>query len=712
MPSLFSPSHRLSGMLNAEAFRVIFLLAACVSVMLSPLLPASWEDSPWFHLYSDEAQTALKSHPEVESYLASVGLTTLEALWDKAINNNPSRIVSTGYGGNDLTYGALNAMSNALAVRLDEYRQQVGEKEGQGRVLIMLPSSPEFLISLLAARKANLIPVIATASSDNAEVADRLKGYLDEVKPFAVIGTKMNADILGELTSNAELPGQMKDLNISATPFDQPVEEVQEAPKPLLIVSGLFGAVENLGAKQKVINTLSKAPGIGVMKKRPDDSESFRDIVHSGRSSWALKGSDNPNSIALMVFTSGTTGTGKAVAISHKNIMAALVQVHLQFEGVMPEHAVSFLPLPVGHIFGALVSVVLTPHLGGTVNFVINPKEERYLKEALEKGRPDMVFGVSRLYEKLLSGPYDLLLKKYYEERGAAFVVSGAAPTSADVRTDVKNKFGTELTEGYGMSESTGVLGIWDAGKSKVGYIPTPWTQIRLVQTGLPEELFNSYNTEYMKQLANGEYDEAQEGELLAAGPSVALAYYQREKATSGTFLKDSNGKIWLKTGDIAARNDDGSFSITGRAKETIIKGGKNISPDAVQQRIEKIEGVESAFVFRVPQNLESLGEDHIVALVKLQKKRRGQVALTSADIVRQMGRAGDQAEVPYEELVGIVEPDTIFPMTHILKPKRVQTTNAIVQVLKSQEGVNLLPDKGLIMRAALTHIYSAKKVR
>jgi len=306
-----------------------------------------------------------------------------------------------------------------------------------------------------------------------------------------------------------------------------------------------------------------------------------------------------PDAMATIVYTSGTTGHPKGVMLSHHNLVANLVDVDQVISITDEDTALSFLPL--SHVFERMV-VYLYLYKGATIAF---GESISTLARDMQRVRPTIMTGVPRVYEKLRArilgavasasrirqglfawalgvghaaasarqagrepglltraqeGLADrLVLSKIRARTGGRlrFVVSGSAPLSREV-AEFLYAVGLPVVEGYGLTETSPVLTTTPFGAARHGTvgIAVPRVELKI----------------------------AADGEILARGPNLMVGYYNNPEATAAA-IRDG----WLYTGDIGHIDADGYLSITDRKKELIVTaGGKNVAPQPIEALLKR----------------------------------------------------------------------------------------------------------------------------
>ena len=316
----------------------------------------------------------------------------------------------------------------------------------------------------------------------------------------------------------------------------------------------------------------------------------------------------DPASTAMMIYTSGTTGRPKGAMISHQNIMGLTESFNGAVAFRPDDELLSYLPL--AHIYENLLSVFQAIYSAGTVNFV---ESMDTLAQNLREVSPTIFASVPRIWEKFMSmieiRMSDSTVVKRYLYRLAVAVglryvrsaknsrrrflwslaywplyflvlyhlkrqlglervrygVCGAAPASPEL-FEFYNALGVPLREGYGQTESTGVIAIQRVNQPRWGYVgePLPGVEVKI----------------------------AADGEILARGPNVFQGYYKNPELTAET-INDG----WLHTGDVGTL-ENGHLKILDRKKDIIITaGGKNITPAFIENKLKFSAYIQDAVV-------------------------------------------------------------------------------------------------------------------
>ena len=298
----------------------------------------------------------------------------------------------------------------------------------------------------------------------------------------------------------------------------------------------------------------------------------------------------------IMLFTSGTTSASKIVALSHKNICSNLMDLASVLDVNSDDIFLSFLPLH--HVFECTVGFLFSLYIGAQTVFCDGI---RHIVENMNEYKISVMASVPAIYEGIYKiirkkldkqGKAELIRenKKLYinasmEERKKIFkdihdmlggnvklMISGAASLDATIENNFR-ALGLNLVQAYGLTETSPVAAIGNKKYYKVGSIGKTLPSVEA-------------------KLDNIDKDGV--GELVVKGPNIMLEYYGNKKAT-----KDSIIDNWFYTGDLAKIDEEGYIFIRGRKKSVIVlKNGKNIFPEEMENLVNKIEGVEESFIF------------------------------------------------------------------------------------------------------------------
>ena len=312
----------------------------------------------------------------------------------------------------------------------------------------------------------------------------------------------------------------------------------------------------------------------------------------------------NPDELALLQYTGGTTGVSKGVMLSHRNVVANTLQCRHWMTDLTSGQEVFMGVLPYFHAYGMSTSQNLSIALGGTQVLLPRFQADEVLK-AIEKYRATVFCGIQAMFIAINNHPkasdFDLSSLKV--------CMSGAGPLHAEVQKRFEDLTNAKLVEGYGLTESAPVTHCNPCrGTRKKGSIgvPFPDTIARIVdiETGSDE-------------VAPGSI-----GELTISGPQVMAGYWNKPEDTRNTVR---NG--WLYTGDSATMDEDGFFYIVDRKKDMIKSGGENIYPRELEEVLFRHPKIKDVVVVGIPH---SLRDEAIKAYVVLHDGKQA----TDAEIL------------------------------------------------------------------------------
>lgn len=295
------------------------------------------------------------------------------------------------------------------------------------------------------------------------------------------------------------------------------------------------------------------------------------------------------DALALLVYTSGTTGRPKGVELTHANLdamTAAMVEAL-----ALDEHDHSLLILPLFHVNGIVVSVLSPLRAGGQATIAGRFDPQTFFA-TLETARPTYFSGVPAIYTMLANLPAGV----EPDTSSLRFVACGAAPMPPALIGRIEERFGVVLIEGYGLSEGTCA-----STSNPLHGVRKPGT-VGLALPGQKVAVMAPDGT----LVPRGE-----RGEVVIQGPTVMRGYLNRPEETATT-LKDG----WLHSGDVGVLDEDGYLRIVDRVKDMIIRGGENIYPQEIEHAIHAHPAVLEAAVVGSPHPV--MGEEP-VAFVALK---------------------------------------------------------------------------------------------
>ena len=291
--------------------------------------------------------------------------------------------------------------------------------------------------------------------------------------------------------------------------------------------------------------------------------------------------------LALLQYTGGTTGRPKGAMLSHANLAINALQVDaIDPFDEMRDMIIGVLPL--FHVFANTCVLNRTVVSGGCIAMLPRFDAAQTLA-TIDRVKPSAFPGVPTMYQALLDHP-----RIAQTDFSSLLVcISGGAPLPAPVREKFEEVSGARLVEGYGLTESSGVVSVNPyQGKRHPGTIgqPIPGTRVLLLDKEDPTRLAPP----------------GEPGELVVNGPQVMGGYWNLPAAAAHAFA-EIDGTRWLRTGDIAEIDEAGFISIVDRSKDMIAVGGFKVFPSQVEAVLLENEAIKEALVIGVPDDY--LGE-------------------------------------------------------------------------------------------------------
>ena len=320
-----------------------------------------------------------------------------------------------------------------------------------------------------------------------------------------------------------------------------------------------------------------------VFGEDPDDGALPFAALLDGDPSAAPDGAAQPDDLVALPYSSGTTGLPKGVMLTHRNLVANLLQSSAQ-QPVKQDDTIMAV-LPFFHIYG--LSCVMNAVLRNGATAITMPRFdlEGFLA-LIERHRATMIHIVPPIVLALAKSP----LVERYDLSSLRLVNSGAAPLSAELAEAAAARVGCPVVQGYGMTESSPVTHVTpaDPARHRPGSIgpPVPNTECRIVAVGTGTEL-----------------GPGEDGEVCVRGPQVMRGYLDDPEATARTIDPDG----WLRTGDVGRADEDGYVVLVDRVKELIKYKGYQVAPAELEALLVEHPAVTEAAVIGRPD--EEAGE-------------------------------------------------------------------------------------------------------
>ncbi len=461
----------------------------------------------------------------------------------RSVNRVPDKI-AWDFMGTLCTYKAfedrISKCANALA--------HLGLKKGD-TITISMPTTPQGIICFYAANKIGAVASMIHPLSTEAEIAF----YLDVSKSCMALT-----------------------LDAFYAKFDRAM--AQTACKTLILakIGDYLSPVKKFGF------WLTKGRKI---QKVPEEKHIFFwDQLMSTSFSKAPEAAMSPDDTAVILYSGGTTGKPKGILLSNMNFISEGMMVAAW--GNLCEHDSILAILPIFHGFGLGVCINAA-FMGGGKSILVPQFTPEIVAKLIKTKKPNFIIGVPTLYAAL---------NKNKDFQNADLSCIKAAFCGADtLPTTVKNEFerlvkkrggNVKLLEGYGLTEAVTAI------------MATPMNHFREGSVGVP---FPDMDAKIVHMDSTKETGIGEDGELCLSGPAVMKGYLNRKEETDEVLKRHEDGNLWLHTGDIASRDEDGFFYFKLRQKRMIKSSGMNVYPAQVEEILYKHPDVSDVCVIGVP---------------------------------------------------------------------------------------------------------------
>lgn len=446
-----------------------------------------------------------------------------------------------------LSYKQADEMSDALAV----YLREVAGLEAGDRVAMQLPNGLSYPVAAMAIFKAGCVLVNINPLYTAEEMVKQFK----DSEPKAIFIVDMFSDKLAEAVEEFPI------ANVIVT---RVAEYLPAMPR------GIVGLVQKYW--DKTIHPITvphiRMPeavnaGRSAMQGLTDGLDAYRSMI-------------DPDDVACLQYTGGTTGVSKGAMLTHTNILMNMEQTMALIENLEDGKEVVLTALPLYHVFAFTVNFLGMYSIGARNILIPNPRPLSNLKRAFENYKITWISGVNTLFNGLNG-------EIWFQDtppKQLKFASAGGMALQGSVAERWEALTGKPVLEGYGLTESSPILTFNPFGKTRLNSIgvPLPSTDVRCVD-------------EDGKDVPQGE-----PGELIAKGPQIMKGYWNKPEETAKTL---QNG--WLLTGDIGTMDADGYFRIVDRKKDMILVSGFNVYPNEIEDTIAAHPDVDEVAVIGVP---------------------------------------------------------------------------------------------------------------
>ena len=294
----------------------------------------------------------------------------------------------------------------------------------------------------------------------------------------------------------------------------------------------------------------------------------------------------NPQSsdVAVLQYTGGTTGVAKGAMLTHRNLVANMLQVRALMGANLQEGSETLVaPLPLYHIYAFTLHCMAMMYIGNHNLLIANPRDLPSMIKDMAKWKFTGFIGLNTLFVAMCNNEAFRKL----DFSGLKLTLSGGMALQNATAERWKEITGCDICEGFGMTETSPVASVNPIDNIRLGTIGIP----------VPSTLFRVIDDDG-NALPLGE-----RGELCIKGPQVMKGYWQRQEATDE--ILDSEG--WLKTGDIGIIQEDGFIRIVDRKKDMILVSGFNVYPNELEDALATLSGVMMCAAIGIPD--EKSGE-------------------------------------------------------------------------------------------------------
>ncbi len=421
-----------------------------------------------------------------------------------------------------LSYADLDRLSRDFGA----YLQRLGLARGD-RIALMLPNLLQYPIALFGALRAGLTVV----NTNPLYTPRELKHQLADSGAIAIVVLENFAHVLSMVADATHVRH--------------------------IVVTGAGDVLP--WPKRTAVNLTVRYLKRSVPRYHLPDAVRWHAAMQRGRDhrfvSKTLSGSD----VAFLQYTGGTTGVAKGAELTHRNLVANLLQVAALWQSAIePGREIVITALPLYHVFSLTCNCLLFTYFGGLNVLISNPRDMPAFLKELERWRFSVISGVNTLYAALL----EQARFRKLDFAPLKLAVAGGMALHPSVAARWQDVTGQVLIEGYGLTEASPVVAANPPGGVRIGTIgvPVPSTEIAI---------------------RDGDHDVSRgdAGELCLRGPQVMRGYWNLPKESAATLSSDG----WLKTGDIAILEDDGYLRIVDRKKDMIIVSGFKVFPNEVE---------------------------------------------------------------------------------------------------------------------------------
>ena len=488
-------------------------------------------DRPWFRFYPNGVPQ------EIARPTRSVA-----ALLEQACQADPKAVATTFFGGK-LTYGQLSEQ----VLRAAEGLRRLGVGPGD-RVAIILPNCPQHIIAFYAVLRLGAIVV----EHNPLYTARELRHMFEDHAAHVAICWDVDVPKLRSQPADVQ-PDHIVSVNMT-TAMGTMTRLALKLPLPGLrrMRAKLTAPAHHTIDWDKLVKHAPLAPG-----------------YHQAE----------PEELAVIQYTSGTTAQPKGVMLTHRNLYANTLQARHWLKDMRDGEETFYAILPLFHSFGMTLNATLGVMMRARI--VLFPTfEPALVVDAMKKTPPSVIGGVPPIFAAIAT----TAKRHHINLESARFCFSGAMKLTSEVNDLWEATGAGPLIEGYGMTEAAPVcFGNPLSDQRRLGTIGVPFPSI-------DAKVVDQFDTSRVMPAG-------QRGELLVRGPNVFVGYWNNPQETGRVLLPDG----WLRTGDIVTMDEDGFATVVDRAKELIITSGFNAAPTEIEAVMRGHHGVADICVVGIP---------------------------------------------------------------------------------------------------------------
>ncbi|WP_180682960.1 long-chain-fatty-acid--CoA ligase [Tepidicella baoligensis] len=492
-------------------------------------------DKPWLSAYP----------PGVPEQIDPSAYRSLVALLEESFTRYADR-PAYSFLGKDFRYAVIDQQSMALAA----YLQGKGLVKGD-RVAVMMPNVPQYPVAVAAILRAGLVVV----NVNPLYTARELEYQLKDSGAKAIVIIENFAHTLQACIANT------------------PVKHVV-----LCAMGDMLGWLKGTVVNHVVRKVKKMVPPFDL-----PGAVRFNDAVRTGSRMALSPVNIDPDDMAVLQYTGGTTGVSKGAVLLHRNIIANVLQSEAWNDPVMKkipahEQSTAVCALPLYHIFAFTVNMMLSMRNGGKNILIPNPRDLPAVLKELSRHTFHSFPAVNTLFNALLNHPdFDRV-----NWRNLKVAVGGGMAVQSAVAQQWLERTGCPICEGYGLSETSPSASCNPVTNTAfTGTIGVP----------LPSTLMKCIDDD------GNEVPVGQPGEIAIRGPQVMAGYWQRPDETAKVMTADG----WFKSGDIGIMDERGYFKIVDRKKDMILISGFNVFPNEVEDVVMGLEGVLECAAVGIP---------------------------------------------------------------------------------------------------------------